>query len=184
MSTKKYWSLEIIERSCLIDWTEECLLQSKMLSRWYLINCLCAKKFSNYGFLTCPCALVTNCPVAPCRFDKVFPNTWDPAMDPMAAAAATWLASGFSCWGSEIINQTHNRKNTKQKPHTPPLIATGGQNRLTAARSVQSSGNGSAVYHSAPSGLCSKTQWGKAIEGWEEWCKQKGRYGKVAILPL
>ena len=25
--------------------------------------------------LTCPCALVTSCPVAPCRFDRVFPNT-------------------------------------------------------------------------------------------------------------
>lgn len=54
---------------------------------------------STIGLLTCPCALVTSCPVAPCRFDKVFPNTCDPAMDPMAAAAATWLASGFSCWG-------------------------------------------------------------------------------------
>lgn len=123
---KKYRSLEISEGSCLIDWTEECLLQSKMLSCWYLIICTCATKFQHpeYGFLTCPCALVTSCPVAPCRLDKVFPNTWDPAMDPMAAAAATWLASGFSCWGREIINQTHNSKNIKQKPHTPPPIAT------------------------------------------------------------
>lgn len=25
--------------------------------------------------LTCPCALVTSCPVAPCRLDRAFPNT-------------------------------------------------------------------------------------------------------------
>lgn len=160
------------------------------VSRRYLINHMCAKKIQHspeYVWLTCPCALVTNCPVAPCRFDKVFPNTWDPAMDPMAAAAATWLASGFSCWGREIINQTQNKtkKNRKQKTsHTPGSLLQWGQKWLTAARSVQSGGNGSAVYHSAPSGLSSKTQWEKAIEGWEEWCKQLGRFEKVAILPL
>lgn len=100
-----------------------------MLSRRYLINRMCAEKIKHspeYVWLTCPCALVTNCPVAPCRFDKVFPNTWDPAMDPMAAAAATWLASGFSCWGREIINQTQNKtKKTKAETLTHPrLIAT------------------------------------------------------------
>lgn len=124
VSTKKHWSLEVIKRWCLIDWIEECLFQ-KMLSRRYLINCMCAEKMKHspeYVWLTCPCALVTNCPVAPCRFDKVFPNTWDPAMDPMAAAAATWLASGFSCWGREIINQTQNKTKKSRNPHTPPAL--------------------------------------------------------------
>lgn len=38
---------------------------------------------------TCPCALVTSCPVTPCRLERALPNTCDPAIEPIAAAAAT-----------------------------------------------------------------------------------------------
>lgn len=90
-----------------------------------LISCTYRKFPHIYNMApTCPCALVTNCPVAPCRFDRLFPNTWDPAMDPMAAAAATWLASGFSCWGQRNKSSklhlllVHMFTNIKQIPHT------------------------------------------------------------------
>lgn len=142
-------------------------------------------KWSASTILTCPCALVTSCPVAPCRFDKVFPNTCDPAMDPMAAAAATWLASGFSCWGQR--NHYSNLpmfNNTKQEPHTLRLIAMARpeQANRSLVCAVQWKGKCCLSFSSLRSVF--QNPMGKAIEGWEEWCNQHGRYEKVAVLPL
>ena len=86
------------------------VITSKAVLYWYWFKCcapLTQPRRANHTdvcdvvclySLTCPCALVTSCPVAPWRLDKALPNTWEPAMEPMAAAAATaaWLARGFN----------------------------------------------------------------------------------------
>ena len=52
-----------------------------------MIQVICVVVMAGCGALTCPCALVTNCPVTPCRLERGLPNTWEPAMEFMAAAA-------------------------------------------------------------------------------------------------